>query len=61
MKIADLLADEPSLKPSLESLPNDLFKKTKKLEEAEMNLKSDVQALTQEDLFNREQYSGQFW
>jgi hypothetical protein len=54
MEIADLLADEPSLKPMLESLPTDLFKKAKKLAEAEMNLKSDVVALTQEELFDRE-------
>lgn len=54
MEIAELLADEPSLKPTLDSLPSDLFKKSKKLAEAEMNLKSDVLALTQEELFDRE-------
>ena len=54
MEIADLLADEPSLKPTIESLHDELFKKAKKLAEAEMNLKSEIVELNRAELFEQE-------
>lgn len=54
MEIQDLLADEPSLKSYLETLPDELFAKAKKLAEAEMNVKSEVRGLTKEELFEIE-------
>ena len=54
MEIQDLLADEPSLKSYLETLPDELFAKAKKLAEAEMNVKSDVANITEFELFAME-------
>lgn len=54
MEIQDLLADEPSLKSYLDTLPDKLFAKAKKLAEAEMNVKSEVAGLTKEELFDFE-------
>lgn len=54
MEIQDLLADEPSLKSYLDILPDELFAKAKKLAEAEMNVKSEVTELTEEELFDYE-------
>lgn len=54
MEIQDLLADEPSLKSYLETLPDELFAKAKKLAEAEMNVKSDIANITEVELFEME-------
>lgn len=54
MEIQDLLADEPSLKSYLETLPDELFAKAKKLAEAEMNVKSDLIGLNKQELFDIE-------
>ena len=54
MEIQDLLADEPSLKYYLETLPDELFAKAKKLAEAEMNVKSDIANITEVELFEME-------
>jgi hypothetical protein len=54
MEIDDLLSDEPSLKPELERLFGQVFEKSKKLAESEMNKKSDVVQLTWQEVFERE-------
>ncbi len=54
MEIEDLLEDEPSLKPELERLFGQVFEKSKKLAESEMNRKSDVVQLTWQEVFERE-------
>jgi hypothetical protein len=54
MEIQDLLADEPSLKSHMETLPEELFAKAKKLAEAEMNVKSYLAYITELKLFEAE-------
>jgi hypothetical protein len=54
MEIDDLLSDEPSLKPELEKLFEQVFEKAKKLAEAEMNKKSDVVSLSWQEVFESE-------
>ena len=54
MEIDDLLSDEPSLKPELERLFPQVFARSKKLAESEMNRKSDVVQLTRQEVFEQE-------
>ena len=54
MEIEDLLSDEPSLKPELERLFPQVFDRSKKLAESEMNRKSDIVQLTWQEVFERE-------
>ncbi|MEL6437929.1 MAG: DUF29 domain-containing protein [Cyanobacteria bacterium J06621_8] len=54
MEIDDLLSDEPSLKPKLKKLFEQVFAKAKKLAEAEMSCKSNVDELTWQEVFTEE-------
>ena len=54
MEIDDLLSDEPSLKPKLKRLFEQVFAKAKKLAEAEMTSKSNISELSWQEVFEEE-------